>query len=106
MKQYKVTNVEWETDGEDVDLPQSFVIELDDECNPRDEMADAISDKYGWLINGCSYELVEDPVTAQLELGGPGQCQYCDERRDHIKFHEGVCGYRPIVCWDLPPDLK
>lgn len=39
--------VDWETDGEVVDLPET--IELPDSISAEDA-ADYLSDKYGWLI--------------------------------------------------------
>ena len=47
----KVTNIEWETDGEVVDLPTE--VEVDDNLSD-DEVADFLSDEYGWLVNGFS----------------------------------------------------
>ena len=45
-KEYIVTDIEWETDGEDVSLPAACIIKAHDEG----EIADRLSDKYGWLI--------------------------------------------------------
>lgn len=51
MAKFKVSDIEWETDGEDVPLPTSEIVDgVDDE----DEAIDAMSDKYGWLISSCS----------------------------------------------------
>ena len=47
----KVTNIEWETDGEVVDLPTE--VEVEDGMSD-DEVADFLSDEYGWLVNGFS----------------------------------------------------
>ena len=47
----KVTNIKWETDGEVVDLPTE--VEVDDNMSD-DEVADFLSDEYGWLVNGFS----------------------------------------------------
>ena len=47
----KVTNIKWETDGEVVDLPTE--VEVDDKMSD-DEVADYLSDEYGWLVNGFS----------------------------------------------------
>ena len=47
----KVTNIKWETDGEVVDLPTE--VEVDDNLSD-DEVADFLSDEYGWLVNGFS----------------------------------------------------
>ena len=47
----RVTNIKWETDGEVVDLPTE--VEVDDNLSD-DEVADFLSDEYGWLVNGFS----------------------------------------------------
>ena len=47
----KVTNIKWETDGEVVDLPTE--VEVEDGMSD-DEIADYLSDEYGWLVNGFS----------------------------------------------------
>ena len=44
-----VTDIKWETDGEIVDLPTQ--VEVDDNMDD-DEIADYLSDTYGWLVNG------------------------------------------------------
>lgn len=52
---YKVKNIQWDTDGEDpeeIGLPKDAVIEAESE----DEIADALSDYYGWCIFG--FEIV------------------------------------------------
>lgn len=46
-----VTNIEWEADGEEVDLPVCATVEVYDDADD-DEIVDALSDKYGWLIKG------------------------------------------------------
>ena len=43
---YKVTNIVYNTDGLKVDLPTEMVVE----CESEDRIADAISDKTGWLV--------------------------------------------------------
>lgn len=48
----KIKNIDWETDGEVVDLPTE--VDLPNEIE-EDEIADALSDEYGWLVN--SFEI-------------------------------------------------
>ena len=43
----KVTNIIWETDGEEVNLPTE--VEVDDNMSD-DEITDYLSDTYGWLV--------------------------------------------------------
>lgn len=59
---YKV-KVAWETDGEAVGLPD--IVEIPDEVveDEGGEIADYLSDNYGWLING---------VEILKEKGGKG----------------------------------
>ena len=44
-----IIKVEWETDGEDVDLPEFVQVpeDLEDE-----QVSDWLSDEYGWLVLG------------------------------------------------------
>lgn len=52
MSKYKVSNIDWDVDNiEDLNyLPTICVIEAIDE----DDIADALSDKYGFCVNGFS----------------------------------------------------
>ena len=60
MKTYKAFNIDYETDGENVDLPEELFFEIDDEdFDPAYELADLISDRTGWLVNGFSFEEVK-----------------------------------------------
>jgi hypothetical protein len=43
---FRATDIEWDTDGEDVDLPSEDIVEADS----ADEVADALSDKHGFCI--------------------------------------------------------
>lgn len=50
--------IHWDTDGEPVenlDLPENFVMEVDDKTNinPRDyDITDILSDEYGFCVDG------------------------------------------------------
>lgn len=49
---YHVTHIDWDTDGEDVeDLPTEAFVECDDE----EEIADTLSEHFGWCINTFQY---------------------------------------------------
>lgn len=52
MSKYKVSNIDWDVDDvEDLNnLPTTCVIDAIDE----DDIADALSDKYGFCVNGFS----------------------------------------------------
>jgi predicted Abi (CAAX) family protease len=58
VMQYRVFDIDYDTDGETVELPQELTLELDDDADPSLELADAISDKTGWLVNGFQFEVV------------------------------------------------
>jgi hypothetical protein len=65
MARIECYDIEWETDGEKVDLPKSVVIDLEeDEDLTLEELvdnngADALSDKYGWLVNGFHWKVAK-----------------------------------------------
>jgi hypothetical protein len=56
----KITNIDWDTDGEDVTLPSELVIDPVAEGieNPSEQVADFLSDRYGWCVKGfvCEQE--------------------------------------------------
>jgi len=52
-------DIDYDTDGEDVDLPQEIIIDLDDDEDPEYDSADAISDITGWCINHHRWEPME-----------------------------------------------
>jgi len=56
MKKYRAFDINWETDGEEVELPTTAEFELEDDQDPSLEGADALSEKYGWLINDFDFE--------------------------------------------------
>lgn len=57
-KKYLVYNILWETDGENVKLPQTIEVSIPNELNERWELEDCISNKIsditGYLHNGFS----------------------------------------------------
>jgi len=48
------TAIEWDTDGEVVDLPQKVELEVDDE----DDIVDALSDQFGFCILSLYYKVI------------------------------------------------
>lgn len=52
MKRFHVVNIEWDTDGKRVQLPTAVTVE----CESEKDIADALSDKYGWLVSGYNIE--------------------------------------------------
>lgn len=61
-----VTDIQWDTDNEKVELPTSVAIydseELEASITEGDEdvLTDFLSDTYGWLIYSYYYEIMED----------------------------------------------
>ena len=53
-----VTNIKWETDDYEVDNWPTEV-EVDDDLN-EDEIADYLSDEYGWLVNGFALPMDDE----------------------------------------------
>ena len=54
-----VTDIKWETDGEVVELPTE--VEVDDDLD-EDEIADYLSDEYGWLVESFSLPMDNDDI--------------------------------------------
>lgn len=47
-------NIKWETDGKNVDLPESYRLFMQaDEI--EDGIADALSDRFGWLVKSLDW---------------------------------------------------
>lgn len=54
-KYYRVSNIVWDTDGAPVEgLPTSAIVN----CVGEEDIADALSDQYGWLVK--SFDIEED----------------------------------------------
>ena len=53
----KVTNIKWETDGVDVELPKE--VEVDDNMSD-DEITDYLSDTYGWLVDSFAVPMTDN----------------------------------------------
>ncbi len=60
MIRFIISNIVWETDGEDADhLPTEVRLTLGD----ASDIADALSDDYGWLVSSFDVEEVNDGQT-------------------------------------------
>ena len=55
----KVSDIKWETDGEVVDLPKE--VEVDDDLD-EDDIADYLSDEYGWLVESFALPMDDDDI--------------------------------------------
>ena len=73
----KVSAIDWETDGQDPEelgLPQTVELTVDSE----EQISNALSDKYGWLTNKVTYDIVPEPTNTitgyaiiQIEIACP-----------------------------------
>jgi hypothetical protein len=55
----KVSDIKWQTDGETIDLPSE--VEVNDNMSD-DEIADYLSDTYGWLVESFSLPMDDDDI--------------------------------------------
>lgn len=66
------TNIQWDTDGEDVALPESVSIALNLRDTDGDIVADALSDVlsewYGFCHDGFNYELIDESNEDQMSF--------------------------------------
>ena len=53
---YIVTDIEWKTDGNEVDLPAACIITARD----KNSVADLLSDKYGWMIRDLKIQELDE----------------------------------------------
>ena len=57
-----ITNISWDTDGEDIELPTELYLNFSDmskEDIDDDFLSDYLSDTYGWRHNGFDWEYAE-----------------------------------------------
>ena len=62
----KVTDIVYDTDIDDdsttfvlnSDLPSEMIVEVDGIIDVESEIADAISDRTGWCVQGFNYEIL------------------------------------------------
>ena len=63
----KVTNIVYDTrdicdghrwDQNELELPSEMIVEVDGIIDIESEVADAISDKTGWCVEGYNYEVI------------------------------------------------
>lgn len=91
---FRITNIDWDTDGEEVDLPKELVIEMCQEYvlayEDFDEaVSELLSDNYGWCVNGFCFEELDDPEstvdTDITALPPPEGMSKADTRLDDMK---------------------
>lgn len=50
----KAFNIEYDTDGEDINLPYEVFVEVEE----KDDICDAVSDKTGFCVFSLQYEII------------------------------------------------
>jgi len=78
----RVKEIDWETDGVEVELPTAVTVPSDLE---EDEIADYLSDQYGWLVNGFVMEAESFGAESKM-------CSYC-KTTDLKNFSQGWDDY-------------
>jgi|WetSurMetagenome_2_1015567.scaffolds.fasta_scaffold1216156_1 hypothetical protein len=72
--QVQFYDIDWDTSGGDEEdeklltaeylgLPEAIVLEVDDDLDLEDleeKGADVLSDKYGYCVNACSFEIIKE----------------------------------------------
>lgn len=59
---FLVTNIEYDTDGEKVDLPTELEIEVDEDITDYNEQLDFISDEISNKTGFCHFGFVVSPI--------------------------------------------
>jgi len=58
-----VSAIEWDTDGQKVDLPETIGVLIDEDHfgeGIENDILDQISDNLEWCMNRCSMELIDE----------------------------------------------
>lgn len=77
-----VHDIEWDTDSEkDLGLPTTTEIEVEADSieEAEDGIADALSDKYGFCVNGCTYDdgkIVDKDTEEKVKAIRETLCKY------------------------------
>lgn len=53
-------NIEWDTDGDDVELPTEVVLMVEGDVDMEYAGADILSDIFGYCIFGYEFEVVQE----------------------------------------------
>ena len=58
MKLVKAFNIEWDTDGEYIDIPTECFFWVQDDFDCEEELTNLLSDNYNYCVNYAEYEVV------------------------------------------------
>ncbi|WP_017167337.1 hypothetical protein [Xanthomonas phaseoli] len=64
MKAFHVRGIVWETDGKRLALPDEATVE----CESEGDIANALSDRYGWLVS--TFVVAEERQASDLDESG------------------------------------
>lgn len=53
---YEFYDIKWDTEGEEVDLPEKASYTVNEDFDAENEGADLLSDQYGWLVISFSFK--------------------------------------------------
>lgn len=56
MRTVNFYNIDWDTDGEEIDLPTDVILTVDEDIDVFLEGADLLSDEYGFCVNSFSFQ--------------------------------------------------
>ena len=56
MRTVNFYNIDWDTDGEEIDLPTDLVLTVDEDVEVSLEGADLLSDEYGFCVNSFNFQ--------------------------------------------------
>jgi hypothetical protein len=60
MKLIKAFNIEWVTNGEEIDLPKEAFFSVDNNFNIEEGLEELLSGEYNYLVNIAEYEIVAE----------------------------------------------
>lgn len=60
MKLIKAFNIEWDTEGQEIDLPKEAFFQVDDDFDCDEGLADLLTDEYNFCVNYAQYEIVAE----------------------------------------------
>lgn len=60
MKLVKAFNIQWDTDGENIDLPSEAFFNVDNDFDLNEGLADLLSDEYNFCVDYAEYEVVAE----------------------------------------------
>lgn len=60
MKLVKAFNIQWDTDGEGIDLPSEAFFKVDNDFDLNEGLADLLSDEYNFCVDYAEYEVVAE----------------------------------------------